>query len=172
MNTLVYKRTHRGDPNKSGVFGVYDCMGQVRGWNFNAVIGVGGKSPWRGHEGLAYRINWIGINPTKKIKAGLRGPLVTFQYFVLCDQNGPELKTVAPRLFKYMFEGKGKSRHHAMSRSLPGDIQAEITKLLTLAEKRPKTKRFPLINATCVPPNYSLNMTVRPRTTKRCRCPN
>jgi hypothetical protein len=48
MNTLVYKRTHTGDPDESGIFGIHDCMGQVRGWNFGAVIGVGGKSPWHG----------------------------------------------------------------------------------------------------------------------------
>ena len=170
MNTLIYKRTHRGDPNESGVFGIYDCMGQIRGWNFDSVIGVG-KSPWRGHEGLAYRINWIGINPTKQIKARLRGPLVTFQYFALCDEDGPELKTVAPGLFKYMFEGKGKSRHHAMSRSLPGNIQAEITKLLTLVEKHRQTQRISTA-AACIPPNECLNTVIDQRTTKRCRCPN
>src|SRR5438552_18298158 len=105
MNTLIYKRTHRGDPNESGVFGVWNCMGQIRGWEFDTVIGIGGKGPWRGHEGIAYRVNWIGLNPSKT-DVGLTGPHVTFEHFVLYDDNGPELQTVAPELFKHMFGGK------------------------------------------------------------------
>src|SRR4051812_45820013 len=43
MRTLVYKRTHSGDPDpKMGVFGNHDCMGEVRAWPFDAVIGIGG----------------------------------------------------------------------------------------------------------------------------------
>ena len=45
MRVLVYKRTHNGDPDTSGCFGVYDCMGAVRDWEFDAVIGVGGIGP-------------------------------------------------------------------------------------------------------------------------------
>ena len=65
----------------------------------------GGKGPWRGHEGIAYRVNWIGLNPSKT-DVGLTGPHVTFEHFVLYDDNGPELQTVAPELFKHMFGGK------------------------------------------------------------------
>ncbi len=142
MNTLIYKRTHRGDPNKSGVFGVHDCMGRVRHWNFDAVIGVGGKSPWRGHEGIAYRINWIGIKPSKTEARDPRrkGPLVTFERFVLYDEHGPKLKKLAPKLFKYMFED-GHVRA-VISRSLPGEMQEEITKILRRAKKHLRTRRF------------------------------
>jgi hypothetical protein len=56
MNTLVYKRTHTGDPNTQGVFGCHDCMGQIRRRSFDAVIGVGGKRPDQGHEGIAFKI--------------------------------------------------------------------------------------------------------------------
>jgi hypothetical protein len=66
LNTLVYKRTHTGDPCESGIFGCHDCMGQVRSWSFDAVIGVGGKSPRSGDEGIARKINWISINPSKR----------------------------------------------------------------------------------------------------------
>jgi hypothetical protein len=65
LNTLIYKRTHIGDPDESGIFGVHDCMGQVRRWPFDAVIGVGGKNPWKDHKGIAYKINWIGLRPRK-----------------------------------------------------------------------------------------------------------
>ena len=42
MRTLVYKRTHSGDPDPaSGVFGNNNCTRSVRGWNFDAVIGIG-----------------------------------------------------------------------------------------------------------------------------------
>jgi hypothetical protein len=58
---LVYKRTHNGDPNEAGKFGCNDCMGTVRDWDFDAVIGVGGISA------TAYKmegkITWIGIRP-------------------------------------------------------------------------------------------------------------
>jgi hypothetical protein len=39
MRTLIYKRTHSGDPDpKAGVFGCNNCMNTVRGWGFDAVI--------------------------------------------------------------------------------------------------------------------------------------
>ena len=48
MRILIYKRTHTGDPDpEHGIFGeaadeATDCMGKVRGYGFDAVIGVGG----------------------------------------------------------------------------------------------------------------------------------
>ncbi len=40
MRTLIYKRTHSGDPDpETGVFGNHDCMGRVKDWQFDAVIG-------------------------------------------------------------------------------------------------------------------------------------
>jgi hypothetical protein len=38
MRTLIYKRTHTGDPDASGCFGIFDCMGRVRALDFDAVI--------------------------------------------------------------------------------------------------------------------------------------
>jgi hypothetical protein len=29
VRVLVYKRTHNGDPDQFGCFGVHDCMGEV-----------------------------------------------------------------------------------------------------------------------------------------------
>lgn len=145
MNTLIYKRTHKGDPdNRTEAFGVHDCMGPVRRWNFDAAIGVGGSRPWAGHEEIANRINWIGINPdkTKARKPKWRGPYVRFERFVLYDKtrgNGPKLKTLAPKLFKYMFEDKHV--RVVMSRSLTSEMQEEITKILRLAKKHKKTRR-------------------------------
>ena len=59
--TLVYKRTHTGDPDTNGVFGNQDCMGRVRRLPFEAVIGVGGISREPVALGIAGKINWIGI---------------------------------------------------------------------------------------------------------------
>jgi len=58
---LVYKRTHNGDPNENGEFGCNDCMGTVRDWDFDAVIGVGGISASR--YKMDGKITWIGIHP-------------------------------------------------------------------------------------------------------------
>lgn len=133
MDTLIYKRTHTGDPNKLGVFGCHGCMGQVRSRHFDAVIGLGGKRPDRGHEDIAFKITWVGINPSKtESLRDSRGPLVEFECFVLWDETGPDVRTVAPNLFRYMFE----DRHvrHVMSRSLPSEMQEEVLTILRLAE--------------------------------------
>jgi hypothetical protein len=42
VRVLVYKRTHVGDPDARGRFGIHDCMGQDRSWHYDAVVGVGG----------------------------------------------------------------------------------------------------------------------------------
>jgi hypothetical protein len=139
INTLIYKRTHKGDPDKSGIFGVNDCMGKIRHWNFDAVIGIGGKCPDKEHENIALKINWIGIN-SKKMEAGKRGPLVAFKHFCLYEEEGPYLKTLAPKIFKYMFEDK--NIRAVTSYSLPADMQEEISRILKLAERCHKSDGF------------------------------
>jgi hypothetical protein len=146
LNTLVYKRTHKGDPDESGIFGIHDCMGRVRGWPFDAVIGVGGKCPWSGDEGIALKINWIGINPSKGEASSpvwfgakrpdwsksFRGPFVTFDRFVFLDEKGPDFKKFAPNLFRHMFEDQHVRL--VMSRSLPREMQEEVQEILRWAE--------------------------------------
>jgi hypothetical protein len=132
MTTLIYKRTHPGDPNAQGVFGCHDCMGRVRAWDFDAVIGVGGKRPDSGHEDLARRITWVGINARKTKARGLRGPLVGFARFCLWEEQGPHIRHIAPNLFRYMFV----QRHvcAVLSNSLPARMQEEIQDILALAQ--------------------------------------
>lgn len=65
MLVLVYKRTYNGDPDANGCFGAYDCMGVVRNWDYEAVIGVGGIGPAAQANEIAGRGNWIGIGPHK-----------------------------------------------------------------------------------------------------------
>jgi hypothetical protein len=141
MNTLVYKRTHRGDPDERGIFGIHDCMGPVRRWKFDAIIGVGGKRPWARHKEIALKINWVGVHPDKKkFPAAKRGPRVSFERFVLYDEKGPSLKELGPRLFKYMYEDQHV--RVVMSRSLPRAVQAEITDILRLAKRYKRTSPF------------------------------
>ena len=149
LNTLIYKRTHNGDPNESGIFGIDDCMGQVRRWPFDAVIGVGGKSPWRGYEGIAFKINWIGLTPHKSEASSpewsgvkrlhrskdYRGPLIKFKCFLFWGDKGPDLRECAPKLFNYMFAEQ--QVRVVMSRSLPREMQQEVQEILHWAEKKP-----------------------------------
>jgi hypothetical protein len=105
MRILTYKRTHTGDPNPDGVFGVNDCMGRIRDLSYDAVIGVGGMGVVPRSYDIDGKITWVGIYPTKMRGDG-RGSLVTFQRFVLFDADGPTLSSLAPSLAKRMYEGK------------------------------------------------------------------
>ena len=147
-NTLVYKRTHKGDPDESGIFGIRDCMGRVRRQSFDAVIGVGGKSPRSRDKRIACRINWIGIG-ARKTEAPIyrlvrnkfvrvKGPLVAFDYFVLLEESGPYLEERAPNLFRHMF-GDQHVRH-LMSRNLPDGMREEVRSILRWAKNRRPTR--------------------------------
>lgn len=100
MRILTYKRTHIGDPDNQGRFGIFDCMGRVRNYGFDAVIGVGGIGREPKSYGIDKKINWVGINPKRKGK----GAVVTFENFLLLDEHGPLLETLAPNLAKRMYE--------------------------------------------------------------------
>jgi len=105
VRVLVYKRTHSGDPSPNGCFGVHDCMGQVKSWNFGAVIGVGGIGPEPRHYGIARQVNWIGIGPHKDKNSmpEHRGPLVTFDHFLAFGIDGPDFRALAPLLAETMY---------------------------------------------------------------------
>ena len=62
LNTIIYKRAHSGDSDRFGPFGVHDCMGQVRRWNFEAVTGVGEKRPLAANEGIARKVRRVCIS--------------------------------------------------------------------------------------------------------------
>jgi hypothetical protein len=124
---------------KSGVFGKHDCMGRVRSWDFDAVVGIGGKRPWPKHAEIANKINWIGLNARteKSHKRNWGGPLVRFDKFILYDGKGPMLREVAPRLYAYMFDKKHVRA--VLSQSLAVDIQREVAKILRLAQDHKRT---------------------------------
>lgn len=105
MRTMIYKRTHTGDPTPEGIFGLSDCMGRVRARDYDAVIGVGGLSEEPRACGIAGRITWVGVGAHRGegIPVGYRGPIVEFDRFKLFDEGGPMLDDVAPALARHLF---------------------------------------------------------------------
>lgn len=133
MRTLIYKRTHHGDPDESGVFGIHDCMGRVRAFNFEAVIGVGGARPDRGSEDIAFKVNWIGIGPKKRVVADKRGPLVTFDHFLFYGGDGPSFEKLAPFLFERIYRRNIRVTMNGLT-----DVeQSEVAKILARARNAP-----------------------------------
>jgi hypothetical protein len=108
MRILTYKRTHIGDPDPAGRFGINDCMGRVRNWNFDAVIGVGGYGSEPQSYGIEGRVNWVGLNPKRRPHPEGYGQIVTFEFFVLLEANGPSLLDIAPSLARRMYEKKAR----------------------------------------------------------------
>lgn len=138
LRTLVYKRTHKGDPDDSGIFGIKDCMGRVRRWGFDAVIGVGGECPDPGHEGISRKVNWIGIG-SREVGSTVRGPRLAFDRFRRFDEIGPDLKKLAPRLFGYMFEDS--HIRAVLSQNLSDkEMQAEVQRILRWFEETVHTQ--------------------------------
>ena len=103
MRILTYKRTHVGDPDEKGRFGIYDCMRSVRSYEYDAVIGVGGIGREPKSYGIDNKINWVGITPTKSRSRQFAGGEVTFKHFLLLEAQGPLLKKLAPLLAKRMY---------------------------------------------------------------------
>jgi hypothetical protein len=105
MRILTYKRTHTGDPNESGVFGVNDCIGRVRDLEFDAVIGIGGTSAEPRSYQIDGKITWVGIGAHKR-RGRWPSSVVIFDIFVLVDSDGPTVVSMAPLLARRMYEGK------------------------------------------------------------------
>jgi hypothetical protein len=132
---MIYKRTHKGDPDNQGCFGIQDCMGKVRSYDFDAVIGVGGKGVQAKAAGVARRLNWVGVGARKEPSRRKRGPLIKFNHFVLYEEKGEELKVIARKLAQRMYSGN--SRRFLFSDRLDKEEQKEINRILKMA----KTKR-------------------------------
>jgi hypothetical protein len=133
MRTLIYKRTHHGDPDKTGQFGIHDCMGQVRKWDFEAVIGVGGVGPEPRSHRLDGKVNWIGIGPHKRAAADRRGPIVTFDHFVFYGSDGPDFEKLAPSLAERIYS----TNVRAIMKGISAEQQREVDKILGLAKHAP-----------------------------------
>lgn len=139
MRTLIYKRTHHGDPGPEGWFGIFDCMGPVRAWGFEAVIGVGGiGAEPKSHE-LNGKVNWIGIGahkrPCKGAAPGKHGPDVTFDHFLFYGSNGPRLAAVAPTLAERIYSRNVR----VLMNDLNAEEQREVEGILALAKHAPRS---------------------------------
>ena len=106
MRILVYKRTHISDPDPDTlVFGNRDCMGRVRNYAFDAVIGVGGIGAQPRRHGIDRRLTWIGLEPARRTVPRKKGPEIRFGKCTIWNDRGPALAPLAPRLARRLFEG-------------------------------------------------------------------
>lgn len=126
MRILIYKRTHTGDPNKNGRFGINNCMGRVRSFNYEAVIGVGGIGQEPKQNKIDRRINWVGIGPIKTPNSST----IEFKEFILLEHEGPLLEEIAPTLAKRVFERNARFILHDYNAS----EKQEINKILSWAK--------------------------------------
>lgn len=137
---LVYRRTHTGDPGEDGRFGCNNCMGRIRDWGYDAVIGIGGKKPDPDHDGIKERITWIGIgpkpeDPTQEDRDRVKQwggdfgktKIYTFDKFLLLDKDGPLVKEKAKKLYNYMFVDKKIPR---AAKNFQNDIYGVLKEIL------------------------------------------
>ena len=138
MRILIYKRTHDGDPNQNGCFGAYDCMGSVRNYRYDAVIGIGGI----GHEaiasGISGKINWIGIGPHKSFVHGKRGPEITFDHFLDFGKDGPASSKLTPTIAQRMYSLN--VRYTIVDPS--DEAYDEVCQIVSVAENAPPSGKF------------------------------
>lgn len=130
MRVLTYKRTHVGDPDNRGFFGINDCMGSVRNRSFDAVVGIGSKTPWRGSEHISGKITWVGIGPFRSRMRSYRGDLIGFERFALMDGTGPDFELWAPKLAKRFYKDGVRSISSSYSTSEKAEIQRVIARVL------------------------------------------
>ena len=139
MRILIYKRTHKGDPDKTGRFGIHDCMGEIRSIEFDAVIGIGGIGSEPKSEGIDGKVNWIGIGSRKEQLDDRRGPLVWFDHFVLFEDKGPDFQTIAPTLARRMY-----SKNIRLLLNFTEIEQVEVGRLLEIAQTAPPSTKASL----------------------------
>ena len=135
MKILIYKRTHIGDPDGKRQFGNEGCMGRVRGFAFDAVIGVGGISGWPKQQGIAWKINWVGRLPQKTANPfDPRGPLVLFgpRDFRLFEHQGPLLADESPLLAKKVFGSRARFFFGSLSPAERKEAQRLLHRILDL----------------------------------------
>jgi hypothetical protein len=137
MATLVYKMTHIGDPDSDlGFWGVEGCMGKVRGYGFDAVIGIGGRSWWTNQTSRAGEIVWIGLDP-EIVTQAKHGPVLRFAHFRYFREGELMLKTIAPSLEKamrncrFMLYGFSPTQEQEIAKIRKRAYKAEPSALLT-----------------------------------------
>jgi hypothetical protein len=165
MRTLIYKRTHSNDPDpETGVFGNRDCMGQVRAWEFDAVIGIGGVGDEPKRHGIAGKLTWIGIGPQRFFDdPDSRGPQLVFQHFKYFGEDGPLLVIKYPALARHMYDTHRRLMIHLSSSEGPS-LDHDVELILRLAKNSPPSpgpaeRKAPRLRNKC-----------RPRAVRRATC--
>jgi hypothetical protein len=148
MRTLIYKRTHIGDPDpEEGVFGCNDCMGSVRGSLFDAAIGIGGIGSEAKRNGIARRLTWIGLGKHEIVRDPSRSfvsprcPLVIFDHFLYYEKEGPLLEDFAAALARRMYDGRVRHLKHFPSPAT-ARLDWDVQKILELAMDAPPSRRL------------------------------
>jgi hypothetical protein len=148
MRTLIYKRTHFGDPDpESGVFGNNNCMGRVKGWQYDAVIGVGGIGPEPTRNGIAGKLTWVGLGPHKAFNNpnDPGSPRVTFDHFWYLGESGPSLEVKYPALARRMYEKNVRVLMHTPrgpKEKFQVELETDINKILVLARRAPASQQM------------------------------
>jgi len=110
-------------------------MGRLRRCAFDAVIGVGGISVWSRDRGISRKVNWIGIGPSKEPLPRGRGPLVTFDHFVLFEEEGADFQVIAPTLAGRLYVST--AARFLFSDNFSEREKAEVRRILRLADAAP-----------------------------------
>jgi hypothetical protein len=166
MRILTYKRTHIGDPNAAGVFGCGDCMGQVRGRDFDAVIGVGGVGAEPRAHGIDGRITWVGVRP-RVVGHTPRGPMLMFGHFLLLDSDGPMLAEMAPELARRIYERNVRSVLVGYTARQKREVEGIVSWALSRDARASRLSRSATLNR-CVP--HSVGNPSRQARTSRKGC--
>ncbi|HKO20093.1 MAG TPA: hypothetical protein VJU82_14520 [Acidobacteriaceae bacterium] len=111
-------------------------MGQVRSWDYDAVIGVGGIGSESSSNQLARKVNWIGIGAHKRLVSNARGPIVTFDHFLLYEETGPILQALAPTLAGRLYGRNVRALLHDISEQ----EMRETERILGLAVGAPRSQ--------------------------------
>lgn len=114
-------------------------MGQVRGYDFDAVIGVGGIGNEPRRLGISERVNWIGVGARQRYAKGVTHPLITFDHFALYEEQGVKLSKIASSLAERLYS-RDAPRFLLVESSDPE--HREIMRVLKLVESaRPSAQR-------------------------------
>ncbi|RZI54567.1 MAG: hypothetical protein EOP12_02145 [Pseudomonas sp.] len=129
---LVYKRTHPHDPGIEGVFGNQDCMGQVREFDYDVVVGIGGIGAEACSHGIDRRLNWIGIGRISGPVHPKRNHLTfTFAHLVLQEHTGDYFAVHCPQLAGAMY--KSRCRFHL---NHTAEHMQELERLVAWAKRK------------------------------------
>ena len=144
MRTLIYKRTHSGDPDANGVFGIHNCMGTVRARRYDAVIGIGGIGPEPKRKGIAGKLTWIGIGPHRVFDDPDHPdcPRVTFDHFWYSGEFGPLVEARYPALASRMYKTNVRVLMHLAAEGRPVELDRDIKKILRLAKDSPSSRQL------------------------------